>query len=117
VLEHEFDVVAVVHDGYALLGAAQALVPDVIVTDIAMPGVDGVTALARIKGTHPEIRVVVITVHNDPALVQRAFEAGATGYVLKLAAGEDLPTAVKTVLAGGQYVSPQVNGQSQVGQP
>ncbi|HVT89162.1 MAG TPA: response regulator transcription factor [Tepidisphaeraceae bacterium] len=107
-LEPDCEVVAVVHDGFAMLGAAQALAPDLVVTDIAMPGIDGIAATARIKAIHTSARVLVVSVHNDAALVQRAFDAGVSGYVLKIAAGDELPVAVKTVLAGKLYVSPQV---------
>ena len=109
-LAAEFDVVAVVADGFALLGAARELAPDVVVTDIAMPGLDGLTAATRILHDHPHPAVVVVTVHNEPALVKQAFEAGVDGYVLKVTAGEELIPAVHAALRAERFASPLVFG-------
>jgi len=70
-LEPEFDVVAAVSDGYAMLGAALKLRPDLIVSDIAMPLLDGMSAAEELLREHPEARVVFVSVHRDAALVQR----------------------------------------------
>jgi DNA-binding NarL/FixJ family response regulator len=111
VLEQDCEIVGIVGDGHALLEAARTLRPDVIVADITMPGIDGIEAAAKIVQLQPHIRVVIITVHNDPALVQRAISAGASGYVLKLSAGEDLPLAIQAVLRGELFISPQARRQ------
>jgi DNA-binding NarL/FixJ family response regulator len=110
VLELEFEVVAIVGDGPGLVAAAEALRPDVIVTDIAMPGLDGIAAARAIRRADPGARIVFVTVHNDPALVRRGLAAGALGYVLKLAAGDDLLPAVHAVAQGQRYVSQGVTG-------
>ncbi len=110
-LETEFQVVAVVGDGYALLGAAQTLKPDVIIADITMPGLDGIAAATRIFQYDPNARIVFVTVHDDPGMVQRSMELGALGYVLKLAAGDDLIPAVHAALAGQKYISPHVHNR------
>jgi DNA-binding NarL/FixJ family response regulator len=110
-LQPHFDIVALVQDGDALVGAAARFVPDAIVTDITMPGLDGMAACALILRSHPDARVVFVTVHDEPALVARSLAAGVFGYVLKDAAGEDLVTAVHAALAGKRYVSRAIHRQ------
>jgi DNA-binding NarL/FixJ family response regulator len=106
VLNPQFDVVAMVTDGYGMVGASMVLKPDVIVADIAMPGMDGIAAATWILKADPKARIVFVTVHQDPELMQRAMEIGALGYVLKLAAGEDLLPAIEAALQGQRHVSP-----------
>jgi DNA-binding NarL/FixJ family response regulator len=105
VLEPEFEVVAVVGDGNALLAAVERFRPDAIVTDIGMPGLDGIAATRELLRREPGSRVVFITIHDNPALVKQALAAGAFGYVVKLAAGEDLVPAVHAALRGEQHVA------------
>lgn len=100
-LKVEFDVIADVEDGQALVNAAQQLSPDVIVTDISMPGLDGIAAATLILGRNPAARIVFVTVHDDPSLVERGLAAGGLGYVLKYAAGDELVPAVHAALHGG----------------
>ena len=107
-VETEFDVVATVGDGNALVAAAEALAPDVIVTDIAMPGLNGIAAAAQILGSNPAARIVFVTVHNQPELVEKGLAIGALGYVLKLRAGDDLVPAIHTVLRGQRHLPPTV---------
>jgi DNA-binding NarL/FixJ family response regulator len=104
-LSAAFEVVAVVNDGNALVAAADRLVPDVLVTDITMPGLDGISAMCDILLRHPAMGAIIVTVHNDRGLVQKAFACGARGYVLKASAGDDLIRAVAAVLAGNHFVS------------
>jgi DNA-binding NarL/FixJ family response regulator len=104
-LQPEFDVVEYVHDGCALVCAAERLVPDVIISDITMPGLDGIAATAAILGKNPEARIVLVTMHGDPILVKRGLATGALGYVLKAAAGDDLIPAVHAALRGERHVS------------
>ena len=108
VLAPEFDVIAIVRDGDTLLAAADALTPDVIVTDIGMPGRSGLAAAGEILRKHPQARIVFVTIHNDPVLVQQCLATGALGYVLKLTAGEELRPAVHAALRGERYVSQAV---------
>jgi DNA-binding NarL/FixJ family response regulator len=107
-VEPEFEVVATVGDGNALVVAAERLAPDVIVTDIAMPGLNGITAAAEILRRNPAARIVFVTVYNHPVLVQKGLATGALGYVLKLRAGDDLVPAIRAVLRGEQHLSPTV---------
>ena len=108
VVEREFEVVGAVGDGNALIAAAEALAPDVIVTDIAMPGLNGITAAAEILRRNPAARIVFVTVYNHSVLVQKGLATGALGYVLKLRAGDDLVPAIHAVLRGEHHLSPTV---------
>src|SRR5262245_9109624 len=93
-LEPELEVVATVADGEALLAAADTLQPDVVVADIVMPHRSGLNATVELRRRRPDARVVLVTVHDDFALVQRGRAAGALGYVWKAAAGRDLVPAI-----------------------
>ncbi len=104
-LEREFEVVADVENGQALVTAASALMPDIIVTDISMPCVDGIAAATVILRTNPTVGIVFLTVHNDISLVERGLSTGALGYVLKLAAGDELVPAIRAALGGECYIS------------
>jgi len=104
-LQPEFDVIGLVEDGLMLVNAAEQLLPDVIVSDISMPGLDGIEAAAAILRRNPAARIVLVTVHRDPVLVERSFATGALGYVVKSAAGEDLIPAVRSALRGERHVS------------
>jgi DNA-binding NarL/FixJ family response regulator len=104
-LQPEFDVVGSVQDGNALVDAAEALAPDVIVTDISMPGLDGIAAAVVILGRNPAVRIVFVTVHGDRILMERGIAAGAMGYVLKITAGDDLVPAVHAALRGERHVT------------
>jgi DNA-binding NarL/FixJ family response regulator len=104
-LRVDFDVIAWVEDGRALVDATERLSPDVIVADIAMPGVDGIEATTLICRHDPNARIVLVTVHAESMLVEAGLAAGALGYVLKDTAGDELVPAVHAVLAGRQYLS------------
>ena len=104
--EHDFDVVAAVGDGHELIAAARRLRPDVIVTDVSMPGLSGLDVLTRLKAEHVESKVIVLTMHHDGELATRAMRAGASGFLLKQSAGEDLLTAIHQALAGRVYLTP-----------
>jgi len=107
-LAPEFDLVGVVEDGNALVEAARRLRPDVIVADITMPNLNGIDALAVLRRDDPGVRVILLTMHRDPAYARRALEAGAMGFVLKHAAVEELVLAVRNALRGRAFVSPTV---------
>lgn len=104
-LQVEFDVIADVQDGSALVSAAEQLLPDVIVTDISMPGLDGLAAAIAILRSNPAARIVFVTVHKDRILVERGLAAGALGFVLKLEAGDELIPAVHAALRGDARVA------------
>jgi DNA-binding NarL/FixJ family response regulator len=101
----DFDVIASVEDGRALVDATERLSPDAIVADIDMPGVDGIAATTLIRRRDPNARIVLVTVHGESMLVEAGLAAGALGYVLKDTAGDELVLAVHAALGGHQYVS------------
>jgi DNA-binding NarL/FixJ family response regulator len=107
-LRDTFDLVGIVHDGRMLLETAQRLQPDVVVTDISMPLLNGLDAIQQIRCWQAEIKVVVLTMHADTATAVSAFRAGARGYVLKVAAEQEVITAIEQVAKGHAYVSPLV---------
>jgi DNA-binding NarL/FixJ family response regulator len=104
-LQSEFDVIAQVQDGRALVSAVERLSPDVIVSDISMPELDGIEAVTEILRQDPGARIVLVTVHCEPVLVERGLAAGALGYVLKRMAGDELVPAVRSALRGERHVS------------
>lgn len=108
VLDPEFDVVRAVSGGKELLHATASLKPDVVVTDMAMPDLDGIEAGRQIVAQQLAEAVIVLTMHNDPQLVERALAAGIRGFVLKVDAGDELVTAVNHVAEGTTYVSRMV---------
>lgn len=110
-LEPEFEIVGIVEDGRALLTAAETLRPDVIVADISMPLLNGIDSVRQIKKNHEEIRVVFLTMHPDVTYAASAFEAGASGYVLKHSAASELATAIRHALEGKTYITPLLKGE------
>jgi len=104
--EHEFDVVGAVGDGQLLIDAARQHRPDVIVTDLSMPGLSGLDVLARLRAERIDSKVVVLTMHNDADLATVAMRAGASGFLLKESAGEELVAAIRQALQGRVYLTP-----------
>jgi len=111
-LEPEFEVVAAVGDGRALVDAHDRLEPYVIVTDIGMLGLSGIAAAEKIRQRHPAARIVFATVHADRATLRRGLATGAFGYVLKVRVGDDLLPAVRAALRGELHISPFPSNQA-----
>jgi DNA-binding NarL/FixJ family response regulator len=107
----EFELVGIVEDGLALIEAAQKLMPDVIVADISMPRLNGLEAVAQLKKKYPRLKIVILTMHREAAYACRALEAGASGFVLKHAAPDELVTAIRSALAGKTYLTPALAGE------
>ncbi len=95
-------------DGREAVRAAQSLRPDVVIMDVAMPGLNGIDAAEQLHTLCPRCRVVILSMHGTSEHVYRAFKAGARGYLLKGSAGQEVIQAVRAVHCGNRYVSPQV---------
>ena len=106
----DIQVIATAADGQEAVEQAALQCPDVAVVDISMPRMDGIEATRRIRGHCPHTRVVMLTIYNSREHVEHAKQAGATGYVLKDAAGQELLTAVRTLSGGGSYFSSGIEG-------
>ena len=105
-LSEDFDVVGMVEDGRALVASAKELRPDVIVADISMPHLSGIDAIAHLKKSDASVKVVLLTMHQDPAYARRALEAGAAGYVVKHSASAEIVMALHAALKGQTFISP-----------
>ena len=108
-LQRDLKVVGEAGDGRELLRVVDEVSPDVVITDIGMPKLNGTEATSQIVKKHPETRVIVLSMHSDEAYVLRALKAGARGYSVKESAEADLMTAIRTVHAGKAFFSPSVS--------
>jgi len=109
-LADDFELVGMVEDGRALVAAAKKLQPDVIVADISMPHLNGLDAMAQLKKDNARIKVVFLTMHQEPAYARRALEAGAVGFVLKHSAPAELVMAIHAALKGQTFITPALAG-------
>ena len=104
-LAEEFEVIATAEDGNEAVATVLALDPDVLVTDISMPALDGLQVAKRLQAAHCRTKIVFLTVHEDQDFVTAAFDAGASGYVTKLRLTIDLVPAIRQALLGHTFVS------------
>lgn len=102
------EVIAEARDGQELIKLVESLKPDVVMTDISMPGMDGITAIAEIHGRMPEIRMLVLSMYDTVDFVKRAVANGACGYLMKDAPPFELEQALRSVMATGSYFSPAI---------
>ena len=107
-LRDEFELLGTAGNGEELVEATLRLEPDVILVDISMPVLNGFDAVRRIKASGSGTKIIFLTMHDDATLLSEAFRCGASGYILKQAAGEELVNAIKEVAHGNNYVSPLV---------
>ncbi len=106
--EPDFEVVGATAEGESAIRAADTLQPNIILMDLSIPHVSGTDAITRIKRKHPEIKIVVLTLHKEDKFIQAALQAGADAYVLKDDNREELFTALLTVITGRRYLSPNI---------
>jgi DNA-binding NarL/FixJ family response regulator len=104
----DVEVVADASSGEELLSLLEHVTPDLVITDIQMPGIDGLDAVARIRRGHPALPILVLSMHDTADFVQRAMASGANGYLMKNAAPGELQHAVQAMLATGSYVNARV---------
>jgi DNA-binding NarL/FixJ family response regulator len=109
--EADFELVGEATSGLAALKLIREKRPDVAVLDISMPKLNGIMLSRRLAGEMPDLRVLVLTLHEDRAYLNQALEAGVRGYVLKRSAVENLVHAVRAVMVGGTYVDPAIVGR------
>jgi len=111
-LETELDmqVVAQASDGDTVVRLAGELLPDIIIMDIGMPGLDGIEATRQITSKFSSIKIIALSMHTNKLFVMDMFEAGASGYLLKECASAELATAITAVLENNIYISPKIAG-------
>jgi DNA-binding NarL/FixJ family response regulator len=105
----EFDVVGEAEDGRAAIRCCEELVPDLVLMDLSMPRMHGFEAIKEIKRQSPEMKIIVLTVHNTDEYILATLQAGADGYVLKDATQSELVMAIRNVLMGKRYLSPGIS--------
>jgi DNA-binding NarL/FixJ family response regulator len=102
------EVIAEARDGKELITLVDDLLPDVVMTDISMPGMDGITAISEIHARHPEVRLLVLSMYDTVDFVKRAVANGACGYLMKDSPPFELEQAMRSVMATGRYFSPAI---------
>ncbi len=107
--EHDMKVIAEADNGREVLRMARELSPQVIIMDISMPDLNGIEATRQILGENPEIKVVALSMHSDSLFILNMLKAGASGYLLKDCALEELVKAIRTVVGNRTYLSPGVS--------
>jgi DNA-binding NarL/FixJ family response regulator len=108
ILEEDFEIVATVTDGRAAVAAFEQFLPDLLLLDIGLPLLNGIEAARQVKRVFPGARILFITMQKDRIYIEEAFRAGGAGYMLKQAASRELLDAIRMVLQGQAYVSPQL---------
>jgi len=95
-------------DGAAALAMIEGNSPDVAVLDLSLPGMSGLEVATRARAAHPQVKILVLTVHEDRAYLQKLLDVGVRGYLLKRSAAEELVRAIRAVFAGGLYIDPAI---------
>jgi two-component system response regulator NreC len=106
--EIDLDLVGEAAGGYEAIELVQKNRPDVLVLDISMPDMDGLAVIRKLKPDFPELHILILTLHEDEALVKEAIKAGASGYILKRAAEAELISAIQVILRGDMYIDPSM---------
>lgn len=108
ILQEHYELVGTAGDGYALLAAAKTVQPDIVILDISMPLLNGIDTAAQLKKICPTAKIIIVTMHAGADYVRSAFEAGASAYVLKRSAVDELEQAIRAVLRGHSYITPLI---------
>jgi len=108
ILQERYELVGTVGDGYALLAAAKTVQPDIVILDISMPLLNVIETSAQLKKICPATKIIIVTMHAGADYVRSAFEAGASAYVLKGSAVDELEQAIRAVLGGLSYITPLI---------
>jgi DNA-binding NarL/FixJ family response regulator len=114
VVEGRFEVAGVVGDGLSLVAEANRLKPDVIVVDIGMPLLNGFDAAQRVRATFPKVKIVFLTMQDDPVLAAAASSLGCAAFILKRSAASELMVAIEHVLNGKSYITPKLRAEDWV---
>jgi DNA-binding NarL/FixJ family response regulator len=108
ILEERYELVGMAGDGYELLAAAKTAQPDIVILDISMPLLNGIDTARQLKNISPTAKIIIVTMHAGGDYVRAAFEAGASAYVLKGSAVDELALAIRAVLGGHSYITPLI---------
>ena len=108
--ESDMEVVGEAADGRAAVELAKKLSPDIVIMDVAMPGLIGIEATRQILAASRSVKVVALSMHSDKRFVSEMLKAGASGYLLKDSVAQEVASAIRTVLSGKTYLSPAVTG-------
>jgi DNA-binding NarL/FixJ family response regulator len=106
--EAAFDLVGEAAGGYEAIELVEKTSPEVLILDLSMPDLDGISVTRKIKPQFPALKILILTIHEDEALLKEAIKAGAAGYILKRAAEAELISAIRTILRGDLYVDPSM---------
>lgn len=108
ILSEQFEIVGTAHDGSELVSGVHAVMPDLIVSDLSMPLMNGFQAAAQLRKDGCLAPIILLTIESSPSYVKKALSLGVQGYVLKTYASEQLSFAIAEVFAGRRYISPQI---------
>jgi DNA-binding NarL/FixJ family response regulator len=115
-LGDRFESVVMVADGASLLATVGKVEPDLAVVDLSLPVFSEVNIARRLTGRYPELKFIILSLHDEPTVVEEILSAGAAGFVLKRRAGADLGPAVEAVLRGETYISPEATASAGKGE-
>jgi DNA-binding NarL/FixJ family response regulator len=107
--EDGFEIVGQADNGRDAIALVQSAQPDMLVLDVGLPDIDGIEVARSVRKAHPNLRILALSVHEEPQFVQRMLKAGADGYVVKSAAAAELMGAIRSLNAGQRYLSPSVD--------
>lgn len=103
-----FDLVGEAVGGYEAIELVEKTKPDVLILDLSMPDLDGISVTRKVKPQFPDLKILILTLHEDEALLKEAIKAGAAGYILKRAAESELISAIRVILRGDLYIDPSM---------